>query len=121
MDKISIINLKILARHGVYDFEKDKDGLFELDIEMYTNLSKPGKSDLLIDTVNYDEAIGVVTDIFQGKDYNLIEAAAEDICKELLSKYSIEKVNVRIRKPHAPIKANLDTVEVELIRKKYEI
>ena len=25
MDKISILNLKIPARHGVYDFEKDKD------------------------------------------------------------------------------------------------
>ena len=45
MDKISIINLKIPARHGVYDFEKDKDGMFELDVEMYTDLSKSGNSD----------------------------------------------------------------------------
>ena len=74
MDKISIINLKIPARHGVYDFEKDKDGMFELDVEMYTDLSKSANSDQLSDTVNYDEAIGVVTIIFQRKDYNLVEA-----------------------------------------------
>ena len=120
MDKISIINLKIPARHGVYDFEKDKDGMFELDVEMYTDLSKSGNSDKLSDTVNYDEAIGVVTEIFQREDYNLVEAVGEDICTGLLSKYSIEKVVVRIRKPHAPIMANLDTVEVELIRTKNE-
>ena len=42
MDKISIIDLRIPAKHGVYEFEKDKEGLFELDIEMYTDLTTPG-------------------------------------------------------------------------------
>ena len=41
MDKISIINLKIPARHGVYEFEKDKDGLFELDIELLSIENPP--------------------------------------------------------------------------------
>ena len=120
MDKISIIDLKIPGKHGVYEFEKDKDGLFELDIEMYTDLTLPGNSDQLNDTVNYDEAAGVITDIFHKKDYNLIEAVGDDICKGLLKKYPIEKVIVRIRKPHAPIMANLKTVEIELVREKNE-
>ena len=59
MDKISIIDLKIPAKHGVYESEKDKEGLFELDIEMYTDLSIPGNSDQLKETVNYDG-----TDVF---------------------------------------------------------
>ena len=120
MDKVRILNLKIPARHGVYEFEKDKEGLFELDIEMYTDLTLPGNSDQLNDTVNYDEAVGVITVIFHRKDYNLIEAVGDDICKGLLRKYPIEKVIVRIRKPHAPIMANLKTVEIELVREKNE-
>ena len=120
MDKICIIDLKIPGKHGVYEFEKDKEGLFELDIEMYTDLTLPGNSDQLNDTVNYDEAVGVITDIFHKKDYNLIEAVGDDICKGLLRKYPIEKVIVRIRKPHAPIMANLKTVEIELVREKIE-
>ena len=120
MDKICIIDLKIPGKHGVYEFEKDKEGLFELDVEMYTDLTLPGNSDQLNDTVNYDEAVGVVTDIFHRKDYNLIEAVGDDICKGLLRKYPIEKVIVRIRKPHAPIMANLKTVEIELVREKNE-
>ena len=120
MDKICIIDLKIPGKHGVYEFEKDKEGLFELDVEMYTDLTLPGNSDQLNDTVNYDEAVGVITDIFHRKDYNLIEAVGDDICKGLLRKYPIEKVIVRIRKPHAPIMANLKTVEIELVREKNE-
>tara|TARA_B100000686_G_scaffold344795_1_gene428154 strand:- start:814 stop:1173 length:360 start_codon:yes stop_codon:yes gene_type:complete len=116
MDRIRIINLRIPARHGVYEFEKDRDGLFELDIELYLDLSVAGISDQLNDTIDYDEAVGFITDIFTEKDHALIESVGEDICRELLSKYSLCKVALRIRKPHAPIKADFDTVEVELIR-----
>ena len=116
MDRIRILNLKIPAKHGVYEFEKDKEGLFELDIEMYTDLSLPGSSDDLTDTVNYDEAVSLITEIFSEKEYNLIEAVGETICSRLLQQYPIQKVRIKIRKPHAPIMANLDTVEVELTR-----
>jgi len=30
MDSIRINDLKIPARHGVYDFEKSKDGIFDV-------------------------------------------------------------------------------------------
>jgi len=118
LDKVRILNLKIPARHGAYEFEKDKDGLFELDVEMYTDLSKATHSDDLSDTVNYDEAVSLITDQFTENNYHLIEAVGERICQRLLDQYSINKVVLRIRKPHAPIMANLDTVEVELVREK---
>ena len=116
MDCIRIINLKIPGRHGVYEFEKEKDGLFELDVELFLDLKSAGKSDDLSKTVNYDEAVGIITDIFNSKDRNLIESVAEDIARELLSKFPLNKVIIRIRKPHAPISAIFDTVETELER-----
>jgi dihydroneopterin aldolase len=116
MDCIRIINLKIPGRHGVYEFEKEKDGLFELDVELFSDLKSAGKSDDLAKTVNYGEAVEIITEVFNSKDRNLIESVAEDISRELLSKYTISKVIIRIRKPHAPISANFDTVEVELER-----
>ena len=118
MDCIRIINLKIPARHGVYDFEKDKDKLFELDAELFLDLNIPGRSDQLKDSVNYAEVVEFITDIFILKDRNLIESVAEDISNKLLSKYPLKRVIIKIRKPHAPIKANFDNVEVELIREK---
>jgi len=118
MDCIRIINLKIPASHGVYDFEKDKDELFELDADLFLDLSIPGKSDQLVDSVNYAEVVELITDIFIVKDHNLIESVAEDISKELLLKYPFTKVVIRIRKPHAPIKASFDNIEVELVRER---
>ena len=118
MDKVRILNLKIPARHGVYEFEKDKDSIFEIDVEMHTDLSIAGQTDDLNDTINYNKAVSVITDIFTQKDYHLIEAVGQTICNKLLADFKIQKVVIKIRKPHAPIMANLDTVEVELVREK---
>ncbi|MFL2983266.1 MAG: dihydroneopterin aldolase [Candidatus Neomarinimicrobiota bacterium] len=118
MDCIRIINLKIPAKHGVYEFEKDKEGLFELDAELFLNLNLAGESDRLSDTVDYGQVVELIIDIFTSKDRNLIESVGEDICRRLLIDYPITKVHLRIRKPHAPIIAHFDNVEVELIREK---
>ncbi|SUZ85068.1 uncharacterized protein METZ01_LOCUS37922 [marine metagenome] len=120
MDSIRIKNLKIPARHGVYEFEKEKEGTFELDIELYLPLLKAGESDRLEDTINYEDIISVVTKAFTDKQYALVEAAAQSVCDRLLNDFKIDKITVRVRKPHAPIDADFETVEVQLNRKNEE-
>ncbi len=117
MDCIRIKSLKVKARHGVYEFEKTKDGTFELDIEIYLPLEKSGQSDKLEDTIDYDNIVSIATKAFAEKDYKLVEAAAESICEKLLDSLNVAKVIIRVRKPHAPINADFDTIDVELIRK----
>ena len=118
MDSIRINNLKIAARHGVYDFEKSKDGIFELDLELYCNLNKSGNSDKLSDTIDYQQVISITTEEFTEKRYSLVEAVADAVCQRLLKEFDIKKVIIRVRKPHAPIKANFKNVEVQLSRSK---
>ena len=120
MDTIRIKNLKISARHGVYEFEKEKDGIFELDINLYLPLLKAGKSDRLEDTINYEDIISTVTKAFTEKQYALVETAAQSVCDRLLNDFKIDKITIRVRKPHAPIDADFDTVEVRLNRKNEE-
>ena len=120
MDRIRIKNLKIPARHGVYEFEKEKDGTFELDIELYLPLLKAGKSDRLEDTINYEDIISTATKAFTEKQYTLVEAAAQSVCDRLLNDFKIDKIKIGVRKPHAPIDADFDTVEVRLNRKNEE-
>ena len=120
MDSIRIKNLKIPARHGVYEFEKEKEGTFELDIELYLPLFKAGESDRLEDTINYEDIISVVTKAFTDKQYALVEAAAQSVCDRLLNDFKIDKITIRVRKPHAPIDADFETVEVQLNRKNEE-
>ena len=117
MDSIRIKNLRIPASHGVYEFEKEKDGTFELDLELYLPLLKAGKSDRLEDTINYEDIISIATKAFTDKHYALVEAAADSVCDRLLTEFDIDKITIRVRKPHAPIDADFDTVEIELNRK----
>tara|TARA_B100001121_G_scaffold121345_1_gene106421 strand:+ start:932 stop:1291 length:360 start_codon:yes stop_codon:yes gene_type:complete len=116
LDKINILNLRLAGKHGVYDFEKKKEGVFELDIFLYLNLRSALLSDNLKDSVDYSKVVKLVKKIFFENDCNLIEYLASKICEGILEKYPIQKVVVKIRKPHAPIDANLDTVEVEIER-----
>ena len=51
-------------------------------------------------------------DIFLYEFFNL------EVSKIMLEKYPIQKVVIKIRKPHAPIHADFDTVEVEIERNK---
>ena len=117
MDCIRIKNLKVKARHGVYEFERKKDGIFELDIELYLSLEKSGQSDNLEHTIDYDNIVSITTKAFAEKDYNLVESAAESVCEKLLDALNVAKVILRVRKPHAPINADFETIEVELVRK----
>ena len=118
MDKISILKLKIPGNHGVYDFEKKTQGTFELDVELFLDLTTPCSTDQLKDTVDYARVTETVIRVFNEKHCNLIERVGEKICKELLNQFPVEKVMIKIKKPHAPIEANFDTVEVQLIRLK---
>ena len=116
MHSIRINDLKIPARHGVYDFEKLKDGTFEIDLELFCNLKGAGISDRLCDTLDYQEIISFTIEEFTKNRYKLVESAAESVCRRLLKEFQIKKVVIRVRKPHAPIKADFENVEVELTR-----
>ena len=118
MDKISILKLKIPGNHGVYDFEKKTQGTFELDVELFLDLTIPCSTDQLKDTVDYARVTESIIRVFNENHCNLIERVGEKICIELLNQFPVEKVMLKIKKPHAPIEANFDTVEVQLIRLK---
>ena len=116
MGIIRILNLRIPARHGVYEFEKNKEGIFEIDIHMHLDLKNAMLSDNLKDSIDYSKVVELVKKIFFENDCNLIEYVAGRICEGIIEKYPIQKVVIKIRKPHAPINADLDTVEVEIER-----
>ena len=57
MDKIRVLNLKIAGRHGIYEFEKEKDYLFEIDLEVHKSLRQAGVTDKVKNTIDYNDLI----------------------------------------------------------------
>lgn len=117
MGIIRLKNIQLYGYHGVNDFEKEKGGLFEVDVELHTDLAKACKTDDVKQTIDYDAVFKKVEQCVTQKKFDLIEALADSIANKLLSKFEVDEVTIRIRKPEAPIAGIMDTVEIEISRK----
>jgi len=117
MDKIIINNIKAFGYHGAIAEENILGQNFYADIILYKSLKKAGLTDNLDESISYVDVYYDVENIIKNKKFKLIEALGEDIARELLKKYDIEKVRVKIKKPSAPIDGNFDFVGISISRK----
>ncbi len=115
LDIIRLHNAVFYAYHGVMSDEQNLGGKFEVDLDLYCDLSDAKQSDTLHRTVNYEKVYGVMKEAVVGKKYFLIEALANSIADKVLKGFSeVQKVVVRVRKPGAAIHGIIDYVEVEV-------
>lgn len=114
MDKIYIKGLELFAYHGVNPEEKRDGQTFILDITLYADLSRARRTDSLSDTVNYAAVRKTVQRAFTAESYDLIERAAQVVCEAILNEHpGVEKVELLLKKPEAPMNAKFDYVAVE--------
>jgi dihydroneopterin aldolase len=118
MRDLNVIRLKnavFYAYHGTMEDEQNLGGKFECDVDMYCDFSAAAETDSLKKTIDYERAYAFIQRIVLERKYYLLEALANSIGKGLLKEFgAIEKVVVKIRKPHPPVKGVVDHVEVEL-------
>ena len=97
-DAIRIKDLRLPAHIGVTDEEQSRPQVVRVDLVMYANLSKPGLSDDLADTVDYNEVLNAVSELVRSSKSRLLENLAEEIAN-LISRYSaIDRATVEIAK-----------------------
>ena len=117
MDKIVIKGLRIFAYHGVNPEEKEKGQPFVLDITLYKDLSLPGATYDLNDTVNYSRVSKTATRVMLAQKDDLIERAASRVAEAVLAEFPVREVTVRLKKPRAPIAGDFEYVAVEITRR----
>ena len=117
-DEILLEGMRFYAYHGVNPEERALGQRFTVDVVMGVDLSRPGQSDDLADTVSYSAVYKLVRRIVEGEPRNLIEAVAESIAGEILTSLpSVQRVSVTVRKPEAPMKGSmLDAAGVRITR-----
>ncbi len=114
-DIIRLHNAVFYAYHGVLTDEQSLGGKFEVDVDLYCDLSKGAKTDSLKRTVDYEKVYSCIKGLVLGKKYYLLEALASTIAKGILKEFKgVQKVIVRVRKPGAAVKGVIDYVEVEI-------
>lgn len=122
MDKIIIKNLKVYSYHGVNDEEKVRGQEFAVDAILELDLSTACESDDINDTVSYAKVIKTIGKVMGRESYNLLEKLSMQIIKEIFLLYTaVESVEICVKKPMVPIKANFDYVAVNLRRYRSDI
>ncbi len=115
-DRLILSGLQFFGRHGVFAEEKAMGQKFVIDVELSLDLRKAGTADDISQTPNYADLYAIVKNITTQRTFNLIEALAEAIAQEILSIYRVDRVRVRVRKPHAPISGIFDYMGCEIVR-----
>jgi dihydroneopterin aldolase/2-amino-4-hydroxy-6-hydroxymethyldihydropteridine diphosphokinase len=116
-DFIRITGLEVFAHHGVLEEEKKNGQDFYLNMKLFYDMKAPGRSDDLKKAVNYAEVCAFATEVFSNTVYDLIEAAAEHLCTEILFQYPlVQEVELELCKPHAPIGLPFENVSVNMCR-----
>ena len=111
---IILKNIIVYGFHGEHQEEKTLGQRFEIDLEYrLANPPFPWKDEELA-TVSYVNAHKIVSRVCAEKSFNLIETLGNRIIEEMRSRYSIDLIIVRVRKPSVPIQGILDFVEVEV-------
>ena len=117
MDKILLNNLGFYGYHGVLKEEGILGQKFFIDMELYLETNESGLTDDMNKSVSYADVYEVVKEITEKRRFNLIEALAENIAKEVLEKFNlINEVMVRVKKPEAPVNGIYDYFGVEIRR-----
>jgi len=117
-DQIALRGMRFLGRHGVSLAERMEPQPFEVDLVMELDLSRPAASDEVADTVDYAAAYEIVRGIVEERSFRLIEALAGAIAATILETFSVDDVEVAVRKPKAPLPGAFDTVEAKLRRRR---
>ena len=120
-DRLGLVGMRFEARHGVHDWEKEQPQPFEVDLVLHADLADAAASDRLDATVDYGRLFELVRSIVEGPSHDLIESLAGTIAREALAATEprlVDAVEVRVRKPKAPLGGAFDTVEVALVRRR---
>lgn len=117
MDCIEIRELEVYGHHGVLKEENVLGQKFLVSIILYTDTKMAGVSDDLEQSVDYAKVSHFVKDRMEQKNFKLIEAAAEHVAEEVLLSFPlVQRIQVQIKKPWAPILLPLETVSVTIER-----
>jgi len=113
-DRIFIRDLVVRCIIGVEEVERREMQDVVVQIDLWVDLSKAGRTDALADSVDYSVLKRQILQATERTQYRLIEALAQRIADECLKDRRIECVKVAVEKPGVLRFAR--TVGVEIVR-----
>lgn len=116
-DKIELRGLRVDAICGVLPHERTTPQPLEIDVDLTADLSKPGTTDDLADTIDYGAVTAAVEQVATTLAPELLERLAAAIADAVLAvDPRINAVEVAVRKLEPPVPQRLATSGVRIAR-----
>jgi len=112
---IEVHGLELRGFHGVLADERRDGQTFLFDLELDVDAAG-AQSDDLDGTIDYREVVACVREISEGRAYALLEALATALADELLARFAVSRVRVRVRKPEVQLEAPVGYTAVTVER-----
>lgn len=116
MDRIIIRDLLARCIIGANERERHEKQNVLINLVIWTDLSRGGRSDRIADTLDYRLIRNAVMDLVESSQFFLIEALAERIAESCLAEPRVSRVQVTVEKPTALRFGKSVGVEIERTR-----
>jgi len=113
MDRILIKDLLVRCILGLTAEERREKQDVLINVAIFTDLAKAGRSDRPEDTVDYREVKKEILAAVEGSQYHLAEALAERVADTCLANRAVQRVQVTVEKPGALRFARSVAVEID--------
>ena len=99
---IAVENYKLKGKHGVFDYEREKNQNFNVSI--WVVLNEPSSGDELATSVDYAFLQRTVHDVIaRGESVQMMETLCDQIIEIVSGHLNVAGVKIRIEKPQAPM------------------
>lgn len=115
-DRIELRGLRVFARHGVLDTERQTGQEFVIDAVLWLDTRAAAATDDVSKTVDYGVLATRLVHLAKEPPVRLIETLAERLATGCLSEPLVAEVEITIHKPQAPIDHPFDDVAVAVRR-----
>jgi dihydroneopterin aldolase len=101
MDSVFIRGLAIDTTIGVADWERRLRQRLLVDVSLQADLRAAGRSDALADAIDYAAVSERIRTLAAASEFRLVEALAEAIAADLLTRWPATSVRITLTKPGA--------------------
>jgi dihydroneopterin aldolase len=113
---IELRAIELFAYHGVLEHERRDGQRFFVDVELDYEGEAAAASDRIEDAIDYREVVEAVVEVSDGRAYHLLEAFATALANELVVRFPVARVLVRVQKPDVVLPRPVDHAAVVVER-----
>lgn len=105
MGEILIEGLKVSAVIGCYDWEREIQQPLLIDLVLTCDIAQASRSDDLADALDYAALSNRVIALCGERQFQLLEALAECLAQMIFDEFTVQRLQLTIRKPGAVAEA----------------